>query len=115
MMVLHLLPMVVVVVLAENANIATADWAFMGTKYWTRNESGVFVESSIDEQAVLAYVQRNSALELSSVLAKNFKKTPVMRTSGDRAYNDDVLTDRVCPYEIRAVSPSQLVSESNII
>ena len=83
------------------------DWAFMGTKYSTRNKHGDFVESRVDEHKILDYIQKNSAPELKEALASNFKKTPILEFRGtDKAYVDDVVGDTTCPYNIRAVSHS---------
>ena len=100
MLAFHLFPLVLVV-MGEN----DADWAFMGTKYSTRNKRGEFAESRVNEQTILEYVQGNSAPELSDALAVNFKKTQILEfKGGDKAYVDDVVGDTTCPYEIRAVS-----------
>ena len=107
MLAFNLLSLLVVASVADNANKAkTIDWTFMGTKY-TQLRRGAFAESPhFDKRAVLKYVQRNSANDLRNVLARNFRKTKMLRSSTDRAYVDDVVNDRVCPFEIRAVSPS---------
>ena len=118
MLAFYLVLLVVVAVAAfddNDANTTTVDWAFMGTEYWSRNESGALVEQSrFDEKSVLEYVKRNSAPELSDVLALNFKR-PKSWNVWDKAYVDDVMGDRACPYQIRAVSFSLKVSQNKWI